>query len=139
MQNSNQNSWNSQKWDFENYLKTLKYHSFLNFDFRTKVYWDLFVELFEKSPELKTELLKLAKMRFLKTNWNFWSTAVLWILILEQSVFELNCSNIQVESRILNRTLGTFENEIFKNYLKTLKWHNFLDFEFRTKFVGTCF
>ena len=83
--------------------------------------------------------------------WKLRYTIVFWILVLEQSVFGLNCRNIRVESRTLNKTLGTLKNEIFKNsysgltltlnftniniylqlfknYLKILKWHNFLNF-----------
>ena len=36
-------------------------------------------------------------------------------------------------SRTLNRTLGILKNEIFKNCLKTLKYHTFLNFDSRTK------
>ena len=48
---------------------------FLNFDFRTKCV-DLFVEIFEKNPELEKEFLKLPKMRFAKKNFKIWIAIV---------------------------------------------------------------
>ena len=42
-----------------------------------------------------------------------------------------------VESRTLKRTLRILKNEIFKNYSKTLKYHSFLNFDFRTKCIWT--
>ena len=64
--------------------------------------------------------------------WKLWSAIVFWILILGQSVFGLICRTNWVEYRTLNRTPETFKNEIFKNYLKTLKYQIFLNFDIRT-------
>ena len=36
-----------------------------------------------------------------------------------------------------SKSLGTLKNKIFKNYLKILKYHSFLNFDFRTKCVWT--
>ena len=64
-------------------------------------------------------------MRFSKIIWKLWSAIVFWILILEQNVFGLICRTIWVESRTLNRTLGTVENEILERIMEILCNHIF--------------
>ena len=69
---------------------------------------DLFVGLFEKNPELETELLNFPKMRFSKKISKILSAIVFRILILEQNMLGLICRPICRESRTLNRILENY-------------------------------
>ena len=61
------------------------------------------------------------------------------VLISSQVILQIGpnkfCSKIKIQKTIwvkfgtLNRTFVTLKNEIFKNYLKTLKRHNFFNFD----------
>ena len=81
---------------------------------------------------------------------SFWRIPRVLFRVLDSSQIVLQISPITFYSKIKfqktmvlqsfqknSKSLGTLKNKIFKNYLKILKYHSFLNFDFRTKCVWT--